>query len=112
MLHNTNHRDREKRLSDICFLLNIEDTHTVNYAVRKLKTAGLVSDGRRGKEKSVSVTAKGKDACDAYREVRERLLVDAVIASGLDAETVSKVGAVLRLMSGQYDQAARAATAL
>ena len=36
ILHNVNHRNRDKRLSDICFLLNIEDTHTVNYALRKL----------------------------------------------------------------------------
>ena len=36
VLHTVNHRDRPKKLADICFTLNIEDTHTVNYALKKL----------------------------------------------------------------------------
>lgn len=39
-LHSVNHRDRPKKLADICFKLNIEDTHIVNYAVKKLVKAG------------------------------------------------------------------------
>ncbi|MEC8551443.1 MAG: winged helix DNA-binding protein, partial [Pseudomonadota bacterium] len=31
-LHSVNHRARAKKLADICFKLNIEDTHIVNYA--------------------------------------------------------------------------------
>lgn len=31
------------RLADICFLLNIEDTYTVNYALQKLPKADLVT---------------------------------------------------------------------
>lgn len=42
ILHNVNHRGKDKRLTDICFLLNIEDTHTVNYGLRKLLKAGLL----------------------------------------------------------------------
>jgi len=29
VLHNVNHRTREKRLADIAFMLNIDDVHTV-----------------------------------------------------------------------------------
>jgi predicted MarR family transcription regulator len=61
MLHNTNHRGSDKRLTDICFLLNIEDTHThtVNYALRKLLKMGLLSPDKRGKEVFYSASKDG-----------------------------------------------------
>ncbi len=31
VLHNVNHRAREKRLVDVAFMLNVEDSHTINY---------------------------------------------------------------------------------
>ena len=86
--------------------------HIVNYAVRKLKSAGLVTDGRVGKEKTVQVTDTGAQACRDYRHVREHLLLNSLKALELDPEDVSKLAALLRLMSGQHDQAARAATTL
>lgn len=111
VLHSVRHRDRPKRLADICLVLNIEDTHTVSYAIKKLSRAGLVRDGRQGKEKLVEATAEGIALCAAYREVREGLLLGAIKDLGIAPDQVSHVAAVLRLMSGQYDQAARAATA-
>ena len=39
-LHNIHHRDNEQRRVDICFMLNIEDSHTVNYALKKLMKHG------------------------------------------------------------------------
>ncbi|MEO0916017.1 MAG: hypothetical protein AAFY31_03405, partial [Pseudomonadota bacterium] len=61
---------------------------------------------------TVEATETGRQACTRYREIREQLLLDAVLDRGLEAETVSQVAALLRMMSGQYDQAARAATVL
>jgi predicted MarR family transcription regulator len=110
VLHSVYHRERPKKLADICLVLNVEDTHTVNYAVKKLKKAGLVEDGRQGKEKTVVATRKGAEACERYREIREGLLLRAVSDLGLEPEQVSRAATLLRLMSGQYDQAARAAT--
>jgi len=40
LLHHVNHRDRKKKLADICFVLNIEDTHIATYALKKLIKAG------------------------------------------------------------------------
>ena len=110
VLHTVFHREKPKKLADICLVLNIEDTHTVNYAVRKLKTAGLVSEGRQGKEKTVKVTDAGAEACQKYRDVRERLLLRSLKALELDPKQVSRLAALMRSLSGQYDQAARAAT--
>lgn len=110
VLHAVYHRDRPKKLADICLVLNVEDTHTVNYAVKKLTKAGLVQDGRQGKEKMVVTTDKGAQLCETYREIREALLLRAVNELGLEPDQVSRAAATLRLMAGQYDQAARAAT--
>ncbi len=110
VLHSVYHRDRPKKLADICLVLNVEDTHTVNYAVKKLIKAGLVRDGRQGKEKTVVATDEGATLCEKYREIREALLLRAVNELGLEPEQVSHAAALLRLMAGQYDQAARAAT--
>jgi predicted MarR family transcription regulator len=110
VLHSVYHRARPKKLADVCLVLNIEDTHTVNYSVKKLIKAGLVEGGRQGKEKTISATEKGAATCERYREIREGLLLRAVGELGLEPEQVSRAATILRLMSGQYDQAARAAT--
>src|SRR3954452_8124300 len=51
VLHNVNHREKPKRLADICLVLNVEDTHLVTYSVKKLERLHLVTSGRAGKEK-------------------------------------------------------------
>lgn len=112
ILHNVNHRNREKRLTDIAFMLNIEDSHTVNYALKKLIKAGLVSGQKRGKEIFYSATDAGVQACEAYREVREQCLVDAALTSDGFIAEMGKAATVLRNLSGLYDQASRAATSL
>ena len=91
-------------------VLNIEDTHTVNYAVKKLIRAGLAKDGRIGKEKTVEATEEGAALCEKYRQIRERLLLDALNELGIDPGQMRKLSALMRLISGQYDQSARAAT--
>ncbi|MCD1625985.1 MAG: winged helix DNA-binding protein [Paracoccaceae bacterium] len=111
VLHTVRHRGRAKKLADICLVLNVEDTHTVNYAIKKLTKHGLVMEGRRGKEKTVEATEAGQDACARYREIREGLLLKPVLELGLEPEQISKLATLLRTMSGQYDQAARSATA-
>ncbi len=112
VLHNVNHRGKAKRLADICLVLNMEDTHVVNYSLKKLERLKLVKSGRQGKEKVVTVTAAGEKACLKYREVREALLVKAVKSLGLDERALSEIAARMRALSGNYDQAARAAASL
>jgi predicted MarR family transcription regulator len=111
ILHNVNHRGRAKKLADICLVLNIEDTHVVTYALKKLERLKLVRGGKLGKEKVVQVTPAGEAVCKRYFEVREALLVKSVLASGIDTAHLSEIAAQLRSLSGHYDQAARAAAA-
>ncbi|MEK9960794.1 MAG: winged helix DNA-binding protein, partial [Rhodobiaceae bacterium] len=112
-LHSVNHRERAKKLADICFKLNVEDTHVVNYALKKLIRAGLISGEKHGKEVLYSTTDRGQDLIRRYRRIREACLVDAFSALGeVDADSLSELARQLRVLSGLYDQAARSATNL
>ena len=112
VLHSVHHRGREKTLSDLCLVLNIEDTHLVNYALKKLESLDLISIGRRGKEKTAVISEKGAVACERYHAIREALLIESVQAIGIDSAEISRAATMLRALSGQYDQAARSAASL
>ena len=112
VLHTVNHRGKAKKLADVCLVLNIEDTHLVTYALKKLERLRLVRSGRMGKEKSVAITPAGEAACLRYRAIREALLVKAVKSMGVGESEISEVAAQMRALSGHYDQAARSAASL
>lgn len=112
VLHTVNHRNRAKRLADICLVLNVEDTHLVTYAVKKLQAHALVSSGRQGKEKTVTITPKGEALCRRYSEIREALLVKLVKGTGVDERKLSELAGTMRALSGHYDQAARSAASM
>ena len=112
VLHSANHRDREKTLGNICTVLNIEDTHLASYAIKKLVSLNLIVGGKRGKEKTVTISKLGAEACERYKEIREELLISSILSMGLEGDDVSRVAGMLRVLSGQYDQAARGAASL
>lgn len=113
VLNHVFHRGRGKKLADICFTLNVEDTHIVNYALKKLDRLGVVKGERASKEVFYSVTPEGAAIIKRYGEIREQCLT-----AGLDApgggglEFSRQLAHTLRALSGLYDQAARAATSL
>lgn len=112
VIHHINHRSKQKKLSDICFLLNVEDAHTVNYAIRKLLKSKLIVGEKQGKEMFYSTTRKGQDLCDQYRQIREQCLLEGLSVHGMDADELSEIASVLRSLSGLYDQASRSAASL
>lgn len=112
LLHAVNHRDRDKTQADLCMMFNIEDTHIVTYALKKLQVQNLVTTGRRGKEKTVIISKQGQVACARYREVREKLLASSLKALNVDQSGMRSVASLLQVLSGQYDQAARSAASL
>ncbi len=110
LVHHLCHRARDKKLADIGFMLNYEDTHVVAYSLKKLVAAGLASTAKQGKEVFYSPTPEGEALVQQYRAVREECLV-----KSLDTELNADIGELARLlrtMSGMYDQAARAASSL
>ena len=62
VLHHICHRARNKKLGDICFVLNVEDTHVVGYSLKKLLAAGLAQGEKVGKEVFYSPTPAGEAA--------------------------------------------------
>lgn len=110
VLHHVAHRDVEKRLADICFVLNVEDTHVVSYSLRKLAGLGLVHSAKRGKEAFFSVTDTGRAICLRYRDLREACLMPGFTGSEEDNAQIGELARLLRTLSGRYDQAARAAS--
>lgn len=112
VLHHVTHRARDKRLADICFIMNIEDTHLVNYALKKLQGLGVVVSQKNGKEVTYAATEEGRAYVQRYREIRESCLIDALKADdGLNRD-IGELARLLRVLSGMYDQAARAAASL
>src|SRR5699024_7984725 len=113
VLHHTNHRGRAKTLSGICLVLNVEDSHLVNYSLKKLRKLELVNTRRRGKESIYTTSEQGETLCKRYREIRETCLLDTLTAlGGPSMKDISQVALRLRALSGVYDQAARAASSL
>lgn len=112
VLHHINHRAREKKLADIAFILNIEDTHVVNYSLKKLQALGLVKTERRGKEVLYSTNEKGRQICMRYFDIREQVLVSSLSGDGTESFELEELARFLRVLSGLYDQAARAATSM
>jgi predicted MarR family transcription regulator len=112
VLHHVTHRARDKRLADICFIMNIEDTHLVNYALKKLQGLGVVASQKNGKDVTYAATDSGRQFVQRYREIRESCLIDALKADdGLNRD-IGELARLLRVLSGMYDQAARAAASL
>ena len=112
VLHVVNHRARAKRLADICLMLNMEETHTVVYALKKLEKSGFIQSSRQGKEKYAKTTAEGEQACERYREIREQCLIESLETLNINGEDMSRLAGLLRALSGIYDQAARSAASL
>jgi len=112
VIHHVNHRGSEKRKVDISFLLNIEDTHTVNYALKKLSGLGLIVKEKRGKEIFYSTSEDGRKFCDEYRSIREDCLISTLRSVDQSSDQLSEHAQILRTLSGLYDQASRSAASL
>lgn len=112
VLHHVTHRARDKRLADICFIMNVEDTHLINYALKKLQNLGVVASRKNGKEVTYAATELGHQHVARYRQIRESCLIDALNADDALNRDIGELARLLRLLSGIYDQAARSAASL
>ncbi|MDH0342722.1 winged helix DNA-binding protein [Chromobacterium haemolyticum] len=112
LLHHVNHRGRGKKLADICFVLNIEDTHVVSYALKKLVKMGYVGSEKVGKEALFATTQAGIELCQRYRDVREQCLINALIDNGGQQADIGDNAQLLRMLAGLYDQASRDAASM
>jgi predicted MarR family transcription regulator len=112
VLHHVTHRARDKRLADIAFIMNVEDTHLINYSLKKLQGLGVVVSSKNGKEVTYGPTEAGKAFVTRYREIREGCLINALKADDALNHDIGELARLLRVLSGIYDQAARSAASL
>ncbi|MCL2891662.1 winged helix DNA-binding protein [Brenneria tiliae] len=112
VLHHVHHRGRSKKLADICFTLNYEDSHVINYCLKKLVTLKFIRGEKIGKEVFYTSTPEGAALVERFRDVRNRCLLPSMAGEVADGEVLSAIARQLRTLSGLYDQAARAASSL
>jgi predicted MarR family transcription regulator len=110
VLHQLKHRAKNKKVADISFVLNLDDTHVVGYSLKKLMSAGLAVGEKVGKEVLYRTTPKGEEAIEKYREVREECLMSNV-EEGMNPQ-LAEFGRFLGRLGGLYERAARSASSL
>lgn len=105
-------KDRAKGLTEICRILNRDDTPNMQYAIRKLLKSGLIEKTTAASRKGTSyrATDRGREVTDAYADLRATVLMSLTRTIGDRAEGFAAAEQVLTLMSGLYDQAAKLAS--
>ncbi len=112
VIHNIAHREREKKLADICFSLNVEDSHNVAYSLRKLVKLEMIISTKKGKESFYHPSKQGWEFCQRYKEIREQCLISSLKDLNLSKSQIKEMANALRLLSGFYDQSSRSAASL
>ncbi|MFQ5347241.1 MAG: winged helix DNA-binding protein [Rhodothalassiaceae bacterium] len=112
ILHVIRMKDRPKGAKEIARLLNRDDLPNIQYSLRKLVKAGLITKRGGGSHRQgvrYETTAQGRAVTERYAAVRRALLVAFTrSAGGLDA-ALEDATRTLELMAGIYEQAARIA---
>lgn len=110
MLHIIRMNDRPKSLKDIARLANREDIPNMQYSLRKLIGAGLVTrqgSGRAGV--TYEVTDKGREVTDRYADLRASLLIEAIEMVPDFTRRLEEATKTLELLTGIYEHVARTA---
>ncbi len=110
VLHAINQRARNKRLADICLVLNVEDTHTVAYSLKKLEEYGYATHKQDGRDRIYESSPDGDAFCARYLEVREKSLVESLRTDEVDFARLDEAAKTLNRMARYYSHASRAAT--
>ncbi len=109
LLHIIRLHERPKTIKELARLTNRDDIPNIQYSLRKLAAAGLVSktgSGRTGV--TYSATDEGRRLTDASNENRRKLLVDAMFKQPDSRQELSDVTDVLNRLTGIFDDTVRA----
>jgi predicted MarR family transcription regulator len=110
LLHIIRMNDRPKSIHDLAHMANRHDIPNIQYSLRKLVAAGLVSRSGAGRSGvTYAVTELGRAVTERYAEVRAEILVAPVGAVPELGKRLEAASRTLELMTGIYEQAARTA---
>jgi predicted MarR family transcription regulator len=110
LLHIIRMNDRPKSVRDLALMTNREDIPNIQYSLRKLLKGGFIKrtgSGRAGV--TYEVTPLGQRVTERYADIREVLLIGAVKRIPDLAGKLEQAARTLELMTGIYEEAARAA---
>jgi predicted MarR family transcription regulator len=100
----------QKRLVDICLILQVKDQHTVSYSLKKLVKEELVESQKKGKTVLFTGTSKGQECFSKFRHRRRHCL--AHLLNNCNEPVAKDLSAggwleLLKFLGKLYDQAAR-----
>lgn len=109
ILHVIRMHDRPKSSIMIARMTNRDDIPNLQYSLRKLEGAGLISKSKdkSGKTFSYAVTERGKKITDNYASIRSDLLIDAISTISNIDERMSEITKLTGVLTGIYEEMAR-----
>jgi predicted MarR family transcription regulator len=112
ILHIIRMHNRPKNSITIARMMNRDDLANLQYSLRKLEAAGLISKSKdkTGKSFSYIVTEKGKQITDGYAEIRSDLLIRAISTISNIDERMAEMTKMVSVLTGIYEEMARSST--
>ncbi len=111
ILHVVRMQNQPRGSAQIAQTLNRTDVNNIQYSLKKLEAAGLVSRTREVGSKTYLfvVTPEGARITDAYAALRRRLLIPQIEMLGDFQQQLTQTARVLSMLIGIYEEQARAA---
>jgi predicted MarR family transcription regulator len=112
ILHVIRMHNRPKNSITIARMMNRDDVANLQYSLRKLEAAGLISKSKdkTGKSFSYVVTERGKEITDGYAAIRSDLLIRALSTiSDVDGR-MAEMTKMVSVLTGIYEEMARSST--
>ena len=112
ILHVIRMHNRPKNSITIARMMNRDDVANLQYSLRKLESAGLISKSKdkTGKSFSYVVTDKGKQVTDGYAAVRSDLLIRAISTIADIDDRMADMTKMISVLTGIYEEMARSST--
>lgn len=112
ILHIIRMHNRPKNSITIARMMNRDDVANLQYSLRKLEAAGLISKSKdkTGKSFSYVVTDQGKQITDGYASIRSDLLIRAISTISDIDERMSEMTKLVSVLTGIYEEMSRSST--
>lgn len=112
ILHIIRMHNRPKNSITIARMMNRDDLANLQYSLRKLEAAGLISKSKDkgGKSFSYIVTEQGKQITDGYAAIRSDLLIRAISTISDVDERMAEMTKMVSVLTGIYEEMARSST--
>lgn len=94
--------------TELCRKSHVQEPHLAHYALRKLRKLGLISTGRRGKEKTIALTERGRDISQNFSDIRTRL-IGSSLHERISGDQLKRTSAALKELAQIYQNAKSAA---